>query len=161
MIGAILVYNYFFGTREEKAQSKEVFKKTGETLGAAWSLLRAEKTKFDAGKYDGVMDKLGGAYETVRAKAKYVDENVLQRVDELERRKQALEEELRAIQAEEKMTTQEPPPAPKKGVKTDSKTPQTYTTSKAADLQRRKEQLQREMEKLVTDTDKLLEKAQQ
>jgi hypothetical protein len=155
LVAGILVYNYFFGTSEEKAQSREVFKKTGDAVGAAWGLLKSEKAKFDSGKYDGVMDKLGGAYEAVRSRAQYVDEKVIKRLDELERRKKALEEELNNIEGEP-----QPAPAPKKGVKIDPKAEQ-QTQAKAADQQRRREKLERDLESLVRDTDNLLKSAQE
>ena len=83
LVIGILVYNRFFGDDQEKEQAKEVFKKTGDAVGSAWNLLKSEKQKFDAGKYDRVLDQLGGAYQTVRRSAKYLDENVLQRLDDL------------------------------------------------------------------------------
>ncbi|MBK8969760.1 MAG: hypothetical protein R3D58_02175 [Saprospiraceae bacterium] len=144
LLAGILVYNYFFGTTEEKAQSKEVFKKTGDALGAAWNLLKSEKQKFDAGKYDKVLDQLGSAYKAIRDQAKNVDEKVLRRLDELERRKSALEQELGAIESGEKES------ATGNGA-----------AAKSADQQRRKESLQRQLDSLIRDTDALLKDAQQ
>ena len=158
LLVGILVYNRFFGTDEEKQQSKEVFKKTGDALGAAWNLLKSEKQKFDGGKYDKVLDQLGNAYRAVRSRAQYVDEKVLQRLDELEQRKAALEEQLDAIQDADTAT---PAPAPtKKGAKADPKAEQVKA-GKAADQQRRKEALQRELDDLLKDTDQLLKQAQE
>ena len=153
LVAGILVYNYFFGTSQEKAQSKEVFKKTGDAVGAAWNLLKSEKQKFDSGKYDGVLDKLGDAYKAVRERAEYVDEKVLKRLDDLERRKATLQKQLDAIEKEEQAP---PPPAPKKG----SKAEQTQN-AKTADQERRKATLQRALDSLVRDTDVLLEDAQE
>jgi len=161
LLAAILVYNYFFGTSEEKAQSKEVFKKTGDALGAAWSLIKTEKQKFDTGKYDKVLDQLGNAYKAVRERAKYVDEKVLSRLDELERRKASLEQQLDSIESgDQSLRETAPQPAPKKGLKPAAKTDSTQS-AKAADQQRRKEALQRELDKLIRDTDALLKQAQE
>ncbi|MBK6930173.1 MAG: hypothetical protein IPH12_04655 [Saprospirales bacterium] len=153
LLAAILVYNYFFGTSEEKTQSKEVFKKTGDALGAAWNILKSEKQKFDAGKYDRVLDQLGGAYKAIRERAQYVDEKVLRRLDELERRKATLEQQLDSLEAQPA-----PPPTRKKGMKSDAG---DTTAAKQADQQRRKEALQRELDKLIQDTDALLKQAQE
>jgi len=153
LVAGILVYNYFFGTSQEKAQSKEVFKKTGDAVGAAWNLLKSEKQKFDSGKYDGVLDKLGDAYKAVRERAEYVDEKVLKRLDDLERRKATLQKQLDAIEREEQAPA---PPTPKKG----SKAEQTQN-AKSADQERRKATLQRALDSLVRDTDVLLEDAQE
>lgn len=152
LVAAILVYNYFFGTNEEKAQSKEIFKKTGDAVSATWGLLKSEKQKFDAGKYDKVLNQLGHAYRAVRERAQYVDEKVLKRLDELEARKAALQDKLDALDSEDQTTA----PAPQKGVKAD----QTQT-AKAADRERRKEAYQRELDALLRDTDSLLKQAQE
>lgn len=143
LIAGILVYNYFFGTNEEKAQSKEVFKKTGDAVGAAWNLLKSEKQKFDSGKYDKVLDQLGNAYRAVRERAEYLDEKVIKRLDELEKRKSALQDQLDAID------------------KADQSPPAGNQASKSADQDRRKEQLQRQLDSLVKDTDALLKQAQE
>ncbi len=145
LLAGILVYNYFFGTTEEKTQSKEVFKKTGDALGAAWNLLKSEKEKFDSGKYDKVLDQLGNAYKAIRDQAKNVDEKVLKRLDDLERRKSALEQELGAIESGERA----------------SSTGNGDAAAKSADQQRRKESLQRQLDSLIRDTDSLLKDAQQ
>lgn len=154
LVAGILVYNYFFGTNEEQAQSKEVFKKTGDAVGAAWNLLKSEKQKFDHGKYDKVLDQLGGAYRAVRERAEYVDEKILKRLDELERRKASLQKELDAIEQTE---AEAPAPATdKKGLKTDA-----TQALKSADQNRRKEALQRALDSLIRDTDTLLKQAQE
>ncbi|MCC6280063.1 MAG: hypothetical protein IT262_05670 [Saprospiraceae bacterium] len=157
LLVGILVYNRFFGTNEEQQQSKEVFKKTGDALGAAWNMLKSEKQKFDGGKYDKVLDQLGSAYRAVRSRAQYVDEKVLQRLDDLERRKASLEEQLDSIQDADAAPS---PPPTKKGAKADAKAEQ-IKAGKAADQQRRKEALQRELDELMKDTDQLLKEAQE
>jgi hypothetical protein len=156
LVAGILVYNYFFGTSAEKEQSKEVFRKTGAAVGAAWDLLKSEKEKFNAGKYDQALDKLGAAYREVRERAQYVDKNVLQRLDNLERRKADLEKELNSIEQEDSKSAA--PPA--SGKKTLTK-PTPEQQSKAADQQRRKEELMRELDKLMNDTDDMLRQAQE
>ena len=155
LVAGILVYNYFFGTASEKEQSKEVFQKTGAAVSSAWNLLKSERQKFDAGKYDKALDQLGGAYREVRDRAQFVDEKVLRRLDDLEKRKAVLEQELEGIETE----SSAPAPAPtKKGVKAPTTTDQS---AKAADQQKKKEKLMRELDSLMNDTDQLLKQAQQ
>lgn len=153
LLVGILVYNYFFGTSEEKTQSKEVFKKTGDAVGSAWNLLKSEKHKFDAGKYDKVLDQLGGAYRAVRERAKYVDDKILKRLDDLEQRKASLQEQLDNIQEEENA----PPPT---GSKQNAKS-EAAQNAKRADQDRKKAELQRQLDTLVHDTDALLKSAQE
>ncbi len=156
LVAAILVYNYFFGNTEEKAQSKQFFGKVRELVVAGADVLKAEKQKFDAGKYDKLMEQLGGAYKAVRQQAQHLDEKVLKRLDDLEARKAQLEQELDTIQANEKAVL----PAPKKGVKADPKATEQQA-AKNADQQKRKEALQRELEQLFKDSESLLKDAQE
>lgn len=62
----IVIYNYFFGTPEEQESSKQVFAKSKEAFVKVkdvgkdvFILLSSEKQKFDAGKYDVAIQKMG------------------------------------------------------------------------------------------------------
>ncbi|HNM26497.1 MAG TPA: hypothetical protein PKL15_13740, partial [Saprospiraceae bacterium] len=55
LIVAILVYNRFFGTSAEKEQSKKIFGEMRDVVVSVGQLVKSEKTKFDAGKYDGAL----------------------------------------------------------------------------------------------------------
>jgi len=117
-------------------------------------LVKSEKTKFDAGKYDAALEKLGVAYQAIRKQAQYLDASMMQRLDELEKRKASLQSEIDDIeQADQELTAT---PAPKKGVKTDPKAEKAK-----ADQQRRKEELQRELDQLFKDSETLLQQAQE
>lgn len=158
LVAGILIYNFFFGTDVEKEQSRKVFGQMRGVVVSVGDLLKSEKAKFDAGKYDGALEKLGGAYRAVRERAQHLDQNVLRRLDELEQRKTSLEQELDSIEANDQQTAA--PQPTKKGLKKDPKAEQ-QAAAKSADQQRRKEQLQRELEKLVRDSDQLLQEAEQ
>lgn len=158
LIVAILVYNRFFGTSAEKEQSKKIFGEMRDVVVSVGQLVKSEKTKFDAGKYDGALEKLGGAYRAIRQQAENVDAKVLKRLDELERRKTALQSELDSIEQIDQQLQSAPPPA-KKGLKADPKAEQTLS-SKNADQERRKAELQQQMEQLIKDSDDLLKQAQ-
>lgn len=154
LIGAILVYNYFFGTDKEQDNSRKIFGQMRDVVVSVGQLVKNEKNNFDAGKYDGVLEKLGGAYRAVRDRAQYVDEKVLRRLDELEERKARLQTEIDSIEKGDQAL--ETPS--KKGLKKDPKTEQ-QKAAKAADQNRRKEQLQRELDALIRDSDALLKDA--
>jgi len=157
LVVGILIYNFFFGDAAEKKQAKEVIGKAGDALGATWNLLKSEKQKFDAGKYDQALDKLSGAYQAIRNGAQYLDQNVLRRLDDLERRKAGLQQQLDSIEADDQALQNAPPPPKKKGIRASAA---DDTAAKAAEQQRRKEALQRELEKLIRDSDALLKQAQ-
>ncbi len=156
LVAGILIYNFFFGDASEKKQAKEVIGKAGDALGATWNLLKSEKQKFDAGKYDQALDKLSGAYQAIRNGAQYLDQNVLRRLDDLERRKAGLQQQLDSIEAGDQALRDTPKPSTKKGLRaaTDA------AAAKQAEQQRRKESLQSELEKLIRDSDALLKQAQ-
>ncbi len=159
LIVAILVYNRFFGTDEEKEQSKKIFGQMRGVVTSVASVMRTERDKFEAGKYDKVMDKLGDAYRTVRDKAEYVDEKVIKRLDELEQRKAQLQKQIDNLESE---PNEDPAPSnqPKKGVKKTTRD-EELKAAKQADLSRRRAELQKEMERLVKDSEEMLQQAEQ
>jgi hypothetical protein len=157
LLVGILIYNYLFGDSEEKAQSKKIFQQTGTVVSSAWDLLKSEKQKFDAGKYDAALDKVGGAYREIRDRAQFVDEKVLRRLDELEDRKSALEKELEGIEQEEAKATQPAATPAKKGVAKPAPAP----VQSSQNTNSRKEKLMRDMDQLMSDTDLLLRQAQE
>jgi len=100
LVVGIVVYNFFFGTPEEKQQSREIFQKGKELVVSAKDLLQSEKEKFDAGKYDNALDKIGGLFNDLKDKTNQFDENYLDRISELEQRRQELERQLESEQVE-------------------------------------------------------------
>jgi hypothetical protein len=104
LLVGILVYNYFYGTAEEKAQSKEVFGKVRDLGRDAWNLLRSEKEKLDEGKYDGAIDQvsetvdgLGDLLRRLKTSAEDLnDSGVLDQLSDLESRRQSIEQQLDA-----------------------------------------------------------------
>ncbi len=150
LIAGILVYNYFFGTNEEQENSRKVFGQIRGVVSSVGQLVRSEKDKFDAGKYDAALDKLGGVYKAIRTQARHMDEKVIKRLDELEGRKVELEQELNEIEAGDQQAAAAP-----KSKKKDTKA----EAAKLADQIRRKQELFRELESLVHDSDALLQEA--
>jgi hypothetical protein len=52
LVVGILIYNYFWGDNSEKAQSKAVFGEMRDVVVSVSGLLKTEKQKYNAGKYD-------------------------------------------------------------------------------------------------------------
>lgn len=96
LVVGILVYNYFFGTVEEKAQSKKVFTEVVDLGKSAWNLLKTEKAKLDDGKYDGALDKISGLIDNLKRKAKTIEDNkeILDQIRDLEIKKEKIEDQL-------------------------------------------------------------------
>lgn len=98
LVLGILVYNYFFGTQEEKETSKKIFGEVRDLSKATWDLLRSEKQKFDEGKYDEAADKIGGLLDKLRGHAETIENNkdLLARLDELEQKRKELQRDIEA-----------------------------------------------------------------
>lgn len=130
LLVAVLVYNLFFGTEEEKMQSKEIFSKVGELGREAWGILRSEKQKFDQGKYDEAVTKVGQLYQQLNTTARQLNDNrTVQRVAVLEQQRQEIEQQLQQRPAEEMSPAQK-----------------SQLLSDWAALMRETEQLMKEME---------------
>ena len=102
LVVGILVYNYFFGDEAEKAQSREIFEKVGDLGKAGINLLKSEKAKFDEGKYDDALDKIGSLFDKVRDKAEDLnDSELLRDISRLEKKRQDLKDRIDETNPEE------------------------------------------------------------
>jgi basic membrane lipoprotein Med (substrate-binding protein (PBP1-ABC) superfamily) len=97
LVVGILIYNLFLGTEEEKQGAKKIVGEMKDVGVAVKDLLKAEKEKFDKGKYDRAIDKIGSVLSNLKRDAKEFDERYVQRIEELERKRKALKEELEAV----------------------------------------------------------------
>lgn len=104
LLVAVLGYNYFFGTAEEKEQSREIVNKVRDVGRDAWGLLKSEKAKLNDGKYDGAVDKVGNTVSKVgdllsglsKTAKDLNDSGALERLSELQEKQAALEADLAA-----------------------------------------------------------------
>lgn len=95
LIVGLLGYNYFYGTVEEKEQSRVIVGKVKDLGADAWNLLRSERTKMKEGKYDGALDRLDALYTDLRETAGDLgDSELLRQISELSERRHELEETL-------------------------------------------------------------------
>ncbi len=156
LVAGILIYNYFFGTDAEKDTSRKIFGEMKDVVVSVGQLVKSEKEKFDAGKYDTALAKLGGAYKAVRERAQHLDAKFIQRLDELEQRKANLQTQLDSIEQGDQAIADAP--VPKKGLKAKA---EQEKAAKSADQTRRKEVLQRELDQLLKDSEVLLKQAQE
>src|SRR5690606_33625195 len=94
VIIGILIYNYFFGTREEKETSKAVFSKTKDLTVSVYDMLKSEKHKFDEGKYDKAIEKLNDLYASARANQSEMSPSEKAQLQRLEDQKRQLQKEI-------------------------------------------------------------------
>ncbi|MBI1223662.1 MAG: hypothetical protein GC192_00370 [Bacteroidetes bacterium] len=97
LVIGILIYNLFLGTDEEKQGAKRIVGEMKDVGVAVGDLLKSEKEKFDKGKYDKAVDKVGSVLSSLRDKAKDFDKKYTKRLDELERKRKELKDQIDAV----------------------------------------------------------------
>lgn len=111
LLVGILVYNFFFGTAQEKEQSRQIFSEVKDLTSSAVQLLRTEKEKFDDGKYDEAIDKIGGLINNLKNKAEQLENNkeLIDQIADLQDRKRELETKIRENQVPSEYGSQQEP----------------------------------------------------
>lgn len=143
LVAGILVYNYFFGTQQEKETSREIFRGVRDLGKSTWDLLKSEKEKFDQGKYDDALDKIGSLFDSLKDKAETMqDSQVLDKLAELERRRQQLEQEMAESDRPESFDNTGPRLTPEQ-------------------QQEQREEIRREWKDLIEDTERLMNEMEQ
>jgi glutaredoxin 2 len=94
LVAGVLIYNFFYGTDEEREQSKRIVGEFKEVGVAVKDLLQSEKEKLDEGKYDDALDKMGNLFEKVRNGVEKLDPDAISSLNRLERKRRDLEEEV-------------------------------------------------------------------
>lgn len=101
LVIGILVYNLFLGDESEKENARKIFGEVKEVGVAVKDLLKAEKQKFDEGKYDDAFDKVGNLFQKLKSRAKDIDEKYIDRIAELDEKRKELEKQLAALNKQE------------------------------------------------------------
>ena len=105
-LGVLLVvglvgYNFFLGTPEEKAEARETIskvKEAGKVVGGVLldlgkdgvALIKKERMKFKQGKYDEAVEEVGGLISKIKDKVEGEGGELLDKVKELEKQKDAI-----------------------------------------------------------------------
>ena len=98
IVVGVLVYNYFLGTPEEKDSSRAIFQSVKQLGKSTWTLLKSEKAKLNAGKYDTALEKINTLFGQLRSHARENrDQGALSRLQELEQQRQSIETRLDQI----------------------------------------------------------------
>jgi hypothetical protein len=93
IIVGVVVYNYFFGSPTEKATSNKIFGEVRGVFGSVRDLVKTEKEKYEAGKYNQAIDKISNVIGTLKGKAQEVkDSGVLDKLSDLEAKRTALQQ---------------------------------------------------------------------
>jgi len=103
----LISYNYYYGNAEEKAQSEKVIDGVKDVFTSIKDLAVAEKEKFDAGKYDKALDKIGNVFKDFKDKSAELGEGLKDRLADLEDEKEELEERIEKKKKEGLWTEEE------------------------------------------------------
>ena len=103
----LISYNYFYGNEVEKARSEKVIDGVKDVFGSIKDLAVAEKDKFDEGKYDKVLDKIGNVFEDIKDKSADISDDLRDRLTDLEDEKIELKERIKEKQKEGLWTEEE------------------------------------------------------
>lgn len=98
LVIGILIYNYFLGTPQEKKGVEKIVKEFKEFGGSVADLLKSEKEKFDKGKYDDALDKIGNTLKDLKESIQGKGEQYSNDIDELIKKKEQLSEELQKLE---------------------------------------------------------------
>ena len=163
LVIGILIYNFFFGSSAEKEQSKKVFGETKVLFNSVRDLVKGEREKFDAGKYDNAVSKVRNVFGKLRETAND-NKDVLSELDDLDKKRQAIEDRLAKIK---KMADDVPSnydEMTEKGGKSATKptpkiqNPKTKPSTLKADEEQK---LQGELDDLMNRTNKLMDKMEE
>jgi len=84
VVVGILGYNFYFGTEEDKARSREVTSKAKDLGKSVIGLLKNERENFKDGKYSKALDKIGVVFKDIGEKAQELGGKYPDRVKNLE-----------------------------------------------------------------------------
>jgi len=85
VVVGILGYNFYFGSEEDKARSREVTSKAKDLGKTVINLLKAERDNFKNGKYDQALDKVGVVFKDIGQKAQELGGNFPERYNKIEK----------------------------------------------------------------------------
>jgi len=103
----LIAYNFYYGNEVEKARSEKVINGVKDVFGSIKDLAVAEKEKFDEGKYDKVLDKIGNVFADVKEKSADISDELRDRLTNLEDEKIELKERIKEKQKEGIWTEEE------------------------------------------------------
>jgi len=89
----LVVYNYFLGTPEEKAKSKDIIGKVSDIGKAGVGLIKEEVVKFQEGKYDRALDKIESGLMTAKEQLSDKGGQLMDNIESWEGKKEAWSKE--------------------------------------------------------------------
>ncbi|MAT53365.1 MAG: hypothetical protein CMN32_02710 [Saprospirales bacterium] len=98
LVIGILVYNYFLGTPQEKKGVEKIVKEFKDFGGSVADLLKSEKEKFEKGKYDDALDKIGNTLKDLKSSLEGKGDQYNDEINDLLKKKEQLSDELNKLE---------------------------------------------------------------
>ena len=93
LVIGLVAYNFFFGTPEEKAKSKEIIGKVSDIGKAGVGLIKEEVAKFKEGKYDRALDKIENGLTSAKEQLQDSGGQLMDNIESWEGKKEAWSKE--------------------------------------------------------------------
>lgn len=92
---AVLGYNYFWGSTDERSESREIVTQVQDLGKSIGGLIMSEKEKLQAGKYDGLFNNLENIFKKLETQIRSGDIEKREQLNNLEQDKKDLEKEVK------------------------------------------------------------------
>lgn len=86
-----VAYYYFWGNETEKDKAQKIVDNTTELVSSVTDFLKAEKGKYDEGKYDKFFDKIGNILGNIKKEINTSDKKMMDQWEEIESEVRELE----------------------------------------------------------------------
>lgn len=137
LVALVIGYNLYFGTPEEKANAREIVDEVKNIGKASWELLKSEKEKMEAGKYDDAAEKIKGIFDRLKGIAEdNNDQDKLVKLDDLEKKRKEIERRLAELDQSNDVST---------------RSKSQSSSAQEEDIKRDLRRLYEETERLMTD----------
>ena len=107
VVSVVLIYNYFFGDKQEKETSQQIVNQIKDLGKSVSDLLLSEKDKLKEGKYDDALNKVGTFIDNLKSNSDGLSTSELKELNALEVKKNELQEKLSKIDADGKRSPEE------------------------------------------------------
>jgi uncharacterized protein YoxC len=107
VVSIVLIYNYFFGDKQEKETSQQIVNQIKDLGKSVSDLMLSEKDKLKDGKYDDALTKIGKFIDNLKSNSDGLTSSELKELNDLEKKKNSLQEKINEIDADGKRSTAE------------------------------------------------------
>lgn len=94
IIAGAVAYYYFWGNEPEKENAQKIVDNTTELVSSVTTFLKSEKDKYDEGKYDNFLDKLGNILGNIKGEINKADQKMVDQFEDIDSEVKQLQNQL-------------------------------------------------------------------